>query len=46
MRQALSELQQLGAHTTATIVARQLRELGARDLPRGPRPTSRHNTRV
>ena len=43
MRQALSELQQLGAHTTATIVARQLRELGARDLPRGPRPTSRHN---
>ena len=43
MRQALSELQALGAHTTAGIVARQLRELGARDLPRGPRPSSRAN---
>ena len=43
MRQALSELQGLGACTTAGIVARQLRELGARDLPRGPRPTSRAN---
>ena len=43
IREALSELQRLGAHTTAGIVARQLRELGARDLPRGPRPTSRAN---
>ncbi|HWM19582.1 MAG TPA: AAA family ATPase [Ilumatobacteraceae bacterium] len=43
MRQALSELHHLGAHTTAAIVARQLRELGARDVPRGPRPTTRPN---
>ena len=43
MRQALSDLQHLGAQTAAGIVARQLRELGARDLPRGPRPRSRAN---
>jgi DNA-binding CsgD family transcriptional regulator len=43
LRQALEELQQLGARPAAAIVARRLRELGARGLPRGPRPTTRQN---
>jgi DNA-binding CsgD family transcriptional regulator/tetratricopeptide (TPR) repeat protein len=43
LRQALDELQALGAARTATIVARRLRERGARGLPRGPRPGTRLN---
>ena len=43
LRQSLAELQRLGARTTAAIVARQLRELGARDLPRGPRQSTLQN---
>jgi DNA-binding CsgD family transcriptional regulator/tetratricopeptide (TPR) repeat protein len=43
MRQALRELQQLGAGPAAAIVARRLRERGARGLPRGPRPTTQQN---
>ncbi|MGH2929931.1 MAG: LuxR C-terminal-related transcriptional regulator, partial [Solirubrobacteraceae bacterium] len=43
LRQALDELQGLGARPAATIVARRLRELGERDIPRGPRPRTRAN---
>jgi DNA-binding CsgD family transcriptional regulator len=40
---ALAELQRLGARPLATRVARQLRDLGARGLSRGPRPSTRAN---
>ena len=43
LRQALDELQALGARPAAAIVARRLRELGERGLPRGPRPKTRAN---
>ena len=43
LRQALDELQALGARPAAAIVARRLRELGERCLPRGPRPKTRAN---
>jgi len=43
LRQALEELQQLDARAAATGITHRLRELGARGLPRGPRPTTRHN---
>jgi DNA-binding CsgD family transcriptional regulator len=43
LRTALAELQRLDARATAAVVARRLRELGARGLPRGPRPSTRHN---
>ena len=43
MRQALTELNNLGARPAAAIVARRLRERGARGLPRGPRPATREN---
>jgi DNA-binding NarL/FixJ family response regulator len=43
LRTALDELHQLGARAAAAIVARRLRELGARGLPRGPRQTTREN---
>jgi DNA-binding CsgD family transcriptional regulator len=43
LRRALDELQQLGARAAAAIIARRLRERGARDLPRGPRPATRRN---
>jgi DNA-binding CsgD family transcriptional regulator/tetratricopeptide (TPR) repeat protein len=43
LRRALDILQQLGAAPAAAIVARRLRELGARGLPRGPRQTTREN---
>jgi DNA-binding CsgD family transcriptional regulator len=43
LRDALSTLQQLGASPAALLVARRLRELGARRLPRGPRSTTRAN---
>jgi DNA-binding CsgD family transcriptional regulator/tetratricopeptide (TPR) repeat protein len=43
LRAALNELQRLGARPAAAIVARRLRERGARGLPRGPRPTTRQN---
>lgn len=42
-RQALAELQRLGARATASVVSRRLRELGTRGLPRGPRPGTRTN---
>jgi DNA-binding CsgD family transcriptional regulator len=43
LRRALEELQRLGARPAAAIVARRLRERGARDLPRGPYRTTRRN---
>ena len=43
LRTALAELQRLGARPLATRVARQLRDLGARGLSRGPRPATRAN---
>jgi DNA-binding CsgD family transcriptional regulator len=43
MRQALDELQALDTHATAGVVARRLREVGVRGLPRGPRPATRRN---
>jgi DNA-binding CsgD family transcriptional regulator len=43
LRRALAALQGLGAHAAAAIVARRLRERGARGLPRGPRPATRRN---
>jgi DNA-binding CsgD family transcriptional regulator/tetratricopeptide (TPR) repeat protein len=43
LRQALGELQAQGAAPAAAIVARRLRERGARGLPRGPRPSTRRN---
>jgi DNA-binding NarL/FixJ family response regulator len=43
VRQALSDLQGMGAEPAAAIVARRLREAGARGLPRGPRKSTREN---
>ena len=43
LRQALAELQSLGAQPAAAIVARRLRELGVRGLPRGPRQATRND---
>jgi hypothetical protein len=43
LRQAYDELQTLGARPAAAIVARKLRERGARGVPRGPRPRTREN---
>ncbi len=43
VRQALEQLQRLGAQATAAIVARRLRDSGARGLTRGPRPATRVN---
>ncbi len=42
-RQALAQLQALGASAAAAIVARRLRSGGARGLPRGPRAHTREN---
>jgi DNA-binding NarL/FixJ family response regulator len=43
LRLALGEFQRLGAQPAAAIVARRLRDRGARGLPRGPRPATRSN---
>jgi DNA-binding CsgD family transcriptional regulator len=43
LQQAFEHLQALGARPAAAIVARQLRELGVRGVPRGPRPRTRQN---
>jgi DNA-binding CsgD family transcriptional regulator len=43
LRRSFDELQRLGAAPAAAIVARRLRERGARGLPRGPRATTREN---
>ena len=43
LRESLGELQRLGAGPLARMVARRLREVGARDIPRGPRRSTRSN---
>jgi DNA-binding CsgD family transcriptional regulator/tetratricopeptide (TPR) repeat protein len=43
LRRAFVEFQGLGARPAAGIVARRLRERGARDLPRGPRAETQHH---
>jgi DNA-binding CsgD family transcriptional regulator/tetratricopeptide (TPR) repeat protein len=43
LRRALDELRRLGAAPAAAIVARRLRERGARGVPRGPRPATRRH---
>ena len=43
LRRALDELRALGAAAAAAVVARRLRERGAANLPRGPRPATREN---
>jgi DNA-binding CsgD family transcriptional regulator len=43
LRHSLAALHDLGAAPAAAMVARRLRELGARDVPRGPRPSTRAN---
>jgi DNA-binding CsgD family transcriptional regulator len=43
LRRALAIFEELGARPMAQIVARRLRESGARAIPRGPRPATRAN---
>jgi DNA-binding CsgD family transcriptional regulator/tetratricopeptide (TPR) repeat protein len=43
LREALAELQGLGALPAARLVSRRLRELGVRDIPRGPQPATTAN---
>jgi DNA-binding CsgD family transcriptional regulator/tetratricopeptide (TPR) repeat protein len=43
LRRSHQELQRLGARATARLVARRLRERGARDVRRGPRSATRTN---
>jgi DNA-binding CsgD family transcriptional regulator len=43
LRTALDELQRLGALPSARLVSRRLRELGARDIPRGARRATARN---
>jgi DNA-binding NarL/FixJ family response regulator len=44
LREALEALAELGAPAAAAIVIRRLRAIGARDIPRGPRPATRQNS--
>ncbi len=41
LRQALDTFEQLGARPMMGVVARRLREMGIRGIPRGPRPSTR-----
>jgi DNA-binding CsgD family transcriptional regulator len=43
LRRAHDELHAMGAHPATALVARSLRERGARGVPRGPRPRTRAN---
>ena len=43
LRASLTDLQRMGARPAAAIVARRLRESGARGLPRGPRAATQQN---
>jgi DNA-binding NarL/FixJ family response regulator len=43
IRRAHDELVELGAHATAAVVARRLRERGVRGIARGPRAATRAN---
>ena len=40
LREALATFQRLGARAAAAVAARSLRQLGARGVPRGPRPAT------
>jgi DNA-binding CsgD family transcriptional regulator len=40
---ALESFERLGARAAAVMTARRLRDLGARGIPRGPRPATRAN---
>jgi DNA-binding CsgD family transcriptional regulator len=44
LRRGLEIARGLDARPLAQVVTRRLRELGAREIPRGPRPTTRTNT--
>jgi DNA-binding CsgD family transcriptional regulator len=43
LREAFATFERLGARPMAAQVAKRLRDLGARGIPRGPRPTTRAN---
>ena len=43
LRRSLGLLTGLNARATAALVTRRLRSLGAREIPRGPRPSTRRN---
>ncbi len=43
VREAIDELQQLGARPAAALIARRVRARGIRGVPRGPRPRTREN---
>jgi DNA-binding CsgD family transcriptional regulator len=43
LRRSHELLTELGGRAAAALVARRLRALGARDIPRGPRPSTRRN---
>jgi DNA-binding CsgD family transcriptional regulator/tetratricopeptide (TPR) repeat protein len=43
LRHALDECHRLGARPLGTMIARTLRERGAQNVPRGPRPSTREN---
>ena len=43
LRTAHEQLRALGAKPATAIIARRLRELGERSVPRGPRPATREN---
>ncbi len=43
LRRSFAELDGLGAGAAAAVVARRLRDRGARAIPRGPRPATRRN---
>ena len=43
LRDALATFERLGARPMATRISKRLRDLGARGIPRGPRPTTRAN---
>jgi DNA-binding CsgD family transcriptional regulator len=43
VRRALGSFEALGAQAAVAVATRRLRDLGARGVPRGPRPTTRAN---
>ena len=43
LRAALAQLEALGARAAVAVVSHRLRRLGGRDIPRGPRRTTRAN---
>jgi DNA-binding CsgD family transcriptional regulator/tetratricopeptide (TPR) repeat protein len=43
LRRALDVFRDLGAEAAVRVAMRRLRELGVRDIPRGPRPSTREN---